>query len=86
MEKLTVQEPVLDANGEITVDENGIVVTTNRDMNSAEIANYQAIKASAEAQKVAEEKANNDKIAAQAKLEALGLTADDLKALGLGGN
>jgi hypothetical protein len=83
MEKLTVQEPVLDANGEITVDENGIVVTTNRDMNSAEIANYQAIKASAEAQKVAEEKATNDKIAAQAKLEALGLTADDLKALGL---
>jgi F0F1-type ATP synthase epsilon subunit len=83
MEKLTVQEPVLDANGEITVDENGIVVTTNRDMNAAEIANYQAIKASAEAQKVAEEKATNDKIAAQAKLEALGLTADDLKALGL---
>jgi len=83
MEKLTVQEPVLDANGEITVDENGIVVTTNRDMNAAEIANYQAIKASAEAQKVAEEKATNDKIAAQAKLAALGLTADDLKALGL---
>jgi hypothetical protein len=85
MEKLTVQEPVLDADGKITVDENGIVVTHNREMNAEEIANYQAIKASAEAQKVAEEKAINDKIAAQAKLAALGLTADDLKALGLGG-
>jgi hypothetical protein len=31
----------------------------------------------------AEAKAETDKAAAQAKLEALGLTADDLKALGL---
>jgi hypothetical protein len=31
-------------------------------------------------------KAQADKTAAQAKLEALGLTADDLKALGLGTN
>jgi hypothetical protein len=83
MEKLTVQEPVLDANGDITIDENGIVLTNNREMNADEIANYKTIMAANEAQKVAEEKAVNDKIAAQAKLEALGLTADDLKALGL---
>ncbi len=83
MEKLTVQEPMLDSNGEITVDENGVVVTRNRNMNADEIANYKTIMAANEAQKVAEEKAVNDKIAAQAKLEALGLTADDLRALGL---
>jgi len=34
----------------------------------------------------AKAKAETDKIAAQAKLAALGLTADDLKALGLGNN
>jgi hypothetical protein len=34
-------------------------------------------------QKAAEEKAQADKAAAQAKLAALGLTVDDLKALGL---
>jgi hypothetical protein len=42
----------------------------------------------AQEEKIALEKANADKViadklAAQAKLEALGLTADDLKALGL---
>ena len=44
---------------------------------------HQAIK-SAEAQ--AEAEAAAKKAAAEAKLAALGLTADDLKALGLGGN
>jgi len=32
------------------------------------------------------EKVKNEKAAAEAKLAALGLTTDDLKALGLGGN
>jgi hypothetical protein len=46
----------------------------------AEIALWEAEKA----EKVAEEQAVREaKEAAQAKLEALGLTADDLKALGL---
>ena len=44
---------------------------------------HQAIK-TAEAQ--AEAEAASKKAAAEAKLAALGLTADDLKALGLGGN
>ncbi len=35
---------------------------------------------------VSEAKTIEDKAAAQAKLAALGLTTDDLKALGLGGN
>ena len=43
----------------------------------AGFAKYEALKAEQEA------KAEADKTAAQAKLAALGLTADDLKALGL---
>ena len=46
----------------------------------AAFAKVDEIKAQAEAEAVAK------KAAAEAKLAALGLTADDLKALGLGGN
>jgi hypothetical protein len=46
----------------------------------AGFAEYDAWKAKQEA------KAETDKASAQAKLAALGLTADDLKALGLGNN
>jgi hypothetical protein len=46
----------------------------------AGFAQYDAWKAEQDAKAVA------DKAAAEAKLAALGLTADDLKALGLGGN
>ncbi len=42
-----------------------------------------AIKDIAKQEKAAEQKAEADKAAAQAKLATLGLTADDLKALGL---
>jgi DUF438 domain-containing protein len=45
--------------------------------------NQLAEEAQAAAQKAAAIKAAADKAAAQAKLEALGLTAEDLKALGL---
>jgi hypothetical protein len=50
---------------------------------NAEVAEYNA-KIAAEAAEV--EAAKLAKEAAQAKLAALGLTTDDLKALGLGGN
>ena len=59
---------------------------TEREMNDAEFAEWE--------QRVAEQKAEiaalatkeEAKAAATAKLAALGLTTDDLKALGLGGN
>jgi hypothetical protein len=53
-----------------------------RDMTSKELAEYQKSllpKVLTEAEQIAKDA----KAAAQAKLEALGLTADDLKALGL---
>lgn len=49
-------------------------------LTSAEIAEREAL---AKAQAEATAQAEKDKAAATAKLEALGLTADDLKALGL---
>ena len=54
-----------------------------RDMNAGELAQWQADKDNEQAKADAKEKAENAKNAAQAKLAALGLTADDLKALGL---
>jgi hypothetical protein len=48
-----------------------------------DFAEYEASIAAAEA---AAEKAEADKAAAEAKLAVLGLTTDDLKALGLGNN
>jgi hypothetical protein len=54
-----------------------------REMNDEEYANYQSDVARYEAKIEAQAQAETAKIAATAKLEALGLTADDLKALGL---
>lgn len=57
--------------------------TIEREMTADELANYEALKASVDADVAAQEQLESDKISAMAKLEALGLTADDLKALGL---
>lgn len=57
-----------------------------REMDIKELADYEAgLEATAQAQ-AAQTAAEAEKAAAQAKLAALGLTTDDLKALGLGGN
>jgi len=56
---------------------------TSRDMTADELAQYEKDKLTREAEKqLAADKAAA-KLAAEAKLTALGLTADDLKALGL---
>jgi hypothetical protein len=59
----------------------------NREMNDAEFAQYEADQAAEAAQVVAkaeaEAAAEEAKAAAQAKLTALGLTVEDLQALGL---
>ena len=57
--------------------------TTERPYTAAEIAEAKAEQAEAAKRLEAMNKADADKAAAQAKLAALGLTADDLKALGL---
>ena len=57
-----------------------------REMNDDEYANYQSDVARYEAKIEAQAQAETAKIAATAKLAALGLTTDDLKALGLGTN
>jgi len=54
-----------------------------REMNAEELAQWEADKTQAEAKLEAKNQAVLAKAAAQAKLAALGLTADDLKALGL---
>ena len=54
-----------------------------REATAEEIANIENMKAKRKALEDAEAKAIADKEAATAKLAALGLTADDLKALGL---
>jgi myo-inositol-1-phosphate synthase len=54
-----------------------------RDMNTAELVQLAKDVAEREAIEAAEANAEAKKASAQAKLEALGLTADDLKALGL---
>ena len=54
-----------------------------RDMTEAEIAQYQLVLDDIAAQTKAKASAQEAKDAAQAKLAALGLTADDLAALGL---
>lgn len=59
---------------------------TEREMNAQELAQYETDKAAAQAQLEAEAQKAAEKAAATAKLAALGLTEDDLKALGLGGN
>ena len=56
---------------------------TLRDMNADELAQLAKDVKEREAIEAAEAKAEADKAAAAAKLAALGLTTDDLKALGL---
>ena len=57
-----------------------------REMNAQELAQLEADAAEAAGRAQAEAAAQAKRAAAEAKLAALGLTADDLKALGLGGN
>ena len=54
-----------------------------RQMNDAELAQWEQDKAAFAAREQVEKNALAKKAAAEAKLAALGLTADDLKALGL---
>jgi hypothetical protein len=61
--------------------ETGIAV--DRPMTDAELKDYKARQDDNAAQQLAQDKMIQDKQAAQAKLAALGLTPDDLKALGL---
>lgn len=57
-----------------------------REMNAEELKQWDKYIAEAQAAKEAEAAKAAEKAAATAKLAALGLTTDDLKALGLGGN
>ena len=57
--------------------------TIEREMNAQEYAQYELDQLAAVQLKAAMETKTAAQTAAQAKLEALGLTADDLKALGL---
>jgi hypothetical protein len=54
-----------------------------RDMNAEELAQYESDQAEAEEIAKKQAEAKTAKTVAEAKLEALGLTANDLKALGL---
>jgi len=56
------------------------------DLSSEELAQLAIDQANAEEEQQAKAEAEGKKAAAKAKLAALGLTSDDLKALGLGGN
>jgi hypothetical protein len=58
----------------------------DREMTESEYADYLAVQAAQVESDTAIAQAAAAKEAAQAKLAALGLTADDLKALGLGNN
>ena len=58
----------------------------DREMTAQELAQWEADIVAIEAQAQAKAEAAANKAAAEAKLAALGLTSDDLKALGLGGN
>ena len=57
--------------------------TIERPMNADELAQWELDKAESEAKKQAEAEKATAKAAAETKLAALGLTADDLRALGL---
>ncbi len=63
----------------LKIDDNGTV----REMTDEEIANLATMQAEAEANAEVNQARATAKENALAKLEALGLTADDLKALGL---
>ena len=55
----------------------------DREMNDAEFAQWQIDQENIAARKAEEETKENAKAAAEAKLATLGLTTDDLRALGL---
>ena len=55
----------------------------DREMNDKEFAQYEANKAEQEAKAIEEEVKAKAKTKAESKLAALGLTTDDLRALGL---
>ena len=55
----------------------------DREMNNAEFAQFELDQAAQATEAAAQAETEAAKVAAQAKLAALGLTADDLKALGL---
>ena len=55
----------------------------DREMNATEFAQYQKDQAEADARKTEAETKAQAKAAAEGKLAALGLTTDDLRALGL---
>jgi hypothetical protein len=55
----------------------------DREMTNAEFAQYKIDKINAEARAVKAQERIDARAAAQAKLEALGLTVEDLQALGL---
>jgi len=55
----------------------------DREMNDLEFKQYEKDTIVRQAQRTQEEQAAANKAAAEAKLQALGLTTDDLKALGL---
>lgn len=57
-----------------------------RDASAEELAQIELAAANAAARKAEAEAKAQAKAAAEAKLAALGLTTEDLKALGLGGN
>lgn len=57
-----------------------------REMNDTEFSEYEAGQAAAALQATALAQADTARTAAVAKLAKLGLTVDDLQALGLGGN
>lgn len=58
--------------------------TIERPMNADELAQWELDKAEIEAAKETAKQKELDRKNAEAKLQALGLTADDLKVLGLG--
>ena len=59
------------------------IIDIERELSVEELASWKSDMAKVEEQIKAAAKAEADKAAAQAKLAALGLTTDDLKALGL---
>jgi hypothetical protein len=75
------------ANNKITITDATTGETIERLMTNEEQAERDAVLAEAEAQQAAENaqanKAAEDRATAEAKLAALGLTSDDLRALGL---
>jgi RNA-binding protein YhbY len=77
MERVKMSKPII----KIVNAETGEEI--EREMNAQELAQLQIDKANSELEKQVYAEAVVKKLAAQAKLASLGLTADDLKALGL---